>query len=250
MVAVRPANGSPKQSFGPARTPSVRDPARLAGFLYLLAIVGGVFALLYVPSQIVVSGDAVATAQNIRAHELLFRLGMAGDIVLGVIWLAVVLALYRLLKDVDRAQAQLMVILGAYMQVPLYFVNVVNYMAALLLVTGTSYLSIFPDVQRDAMAMLFLKLHDYELLASLMFAGLWLFPFGILVVKSRFLPRILGYWLIVDGFAWIAICLCGFVTPQYSHLVDRVTSPVKFAEIAIMLWLLIFGARSKGLAVA
>jgi hypothetical protein len=220
--------------------------ARIAGFLYLLSIIGGVFALLYVPDKIVVSGDAIATAQNIRLHEMLFRLGMAGDIVVGVIWLAVVLALYRLLKDVDQFQAHLMLILGAYMQVPLYFVNVVNYMAALLLVTGTGYLSVFTDVQRDAVAMLFLKLHYYELLASLMFAGLWLFPFGILVVKSRVLPRILGYWLIVDGFAWIAICLCGFVTPQYSHVVDAVTSPVKFAEVAIMLWLLIFGARSFG----
>jgi len=217
--------------------------ARIAGFLYLLSIIGGVFALLYVPDKIVVSGDAIATAQNIRVHEMLFRLGMAGDIVVGVIWLAVVLALYRLLKNVDQFQAHLMLVLGAYMQVPLYFVNVVNYAAALSLVTGTGYLSVFTGVQRDALAMLFLKLHQYQLLASLMFAGLWLFPFGILVVKSRVLPRILGYWLIVDGFAWIAICLCGFVTPQYSHVVDTVTSPIKFAEVTIMLWLLIFGAR-------
>ncbi|MGC9993330.1 MAG: DUF4386 domain-containing protein [Candidatus Cybelea sp.] len=217
--------------------------ARIAGFLYLLAIIGGVFALLYVPDKIVVSGDAIATAQNIRVHETLFRLGMAGDIVVGVIWLAVVLALYRLLKNVDQFQAHLLLVLGAYIQVPLYFVNVVNYAAALSLVTGAGYLSVFTDAQRDALAMLFLKLHQYQLLASLMFAGLWLFPFGILVVKSRVLPRILGYWLIVDGFAWIAICLCGFVTPQYSHVVDTVTSPIKFAEVAIMLWLLIFGAR-------
>jgi hypothetical protein len=217
--------------------------ARIAGFLYLLSIIGGVFALLYVPGKIVASGDAIATAQNIRVHEMLFRLGMAGDIVVGVIWLAVVLALYRLLKNVDQFQAHLLLVLGAYMQVPLYFVNVVNYAAALSLVTGAGYLSVFTDVQRDALAMLFLKLHYYQLLASFMFAGLWLFPFGILVVKSRVLPRILGYWLIVDGFAWIAICLCGFVTPQYSQVVDTVTSPIKFAEVAIMLWLLIFGAR-------
>jgi uncharacterized membrane protein len=100
--------------------------------------------------------------------------------------------------------------------------------------------------QRDAMAMLFLRLHHYELLASLVFAGLWLFPFGILVFKSGFLPRTLGIWLVLNGFAWLAISLTGFLAPQYVDTVNTVTNPMLFGEIAITLWLLIFGARTLG----
>jgi membrane-bound metal-dependent hydrolase YbcI (DUF457 family) len=220
--------------------------ARVAGFLYLLAIIVGLFALEYVPGTLIISGNAVETAHNILTNELLFRLGMAGDLAGGTLWLFVVLALYQLLKDVDRAQAHLMVVLGAFMQVPLFFVNVVNYAGALLFLEGAPFLSGFSVVQRDAMAMAFLQLHHYQLLASLVFAGLWLFPLGILVFKSRFLPRSLGVWLCVDCFAWLADCFTGFAAPQYTSAVGRFTTPVQFAEIALMAWLLIFGARTFG----
>ena len=231
----------------PERTTAVRNrDARVAGLLYLIAIIVGVFGLLYLPDRLITSGDPTATAHNIIAHEFLLRLAIVTDIIGGALWLFVVLALYQLLKDVDRTQAVLMVVLGALMQVPLFFVNVVNYVAALLLVTGTSFLAVFSEAQRDALAMLFLRLHYYELLASFMFAGLWLFPFGILVFKSGFLPRILGVWLVVDGFAWIAMCITGFLAPQYADKVESLTSPIRFAEIAITLWLLIFGARTFG----
>jgi len=220
--------------------------ARVAGLLYALAIVIGLFTLMYLPDRLITPGDASATAHGILTHELFLRLAMAGDIVGGTLWLFVVLALYRLLRDVDAVQAALMVILGAYLQVPLYFVNVVNYAAALLLVKGAPYLTVFSEAQRDALAMVFLRLHHYGFLASLLFAGLWLFPFGILVFKSRFLPRILGIWLVVDGFAYVVICLGGFLTPQYGATIDALTSPLLTGEIAITLWLLIFGARTFG----
>jgi hypothetical protein len=220
--------------------------ARVAGLLYALAIVIGLFTLMYLPDRLITVGDAAATAHTILTHEFLLRLAMAGDILGGTVWLFVVLALYRLLRDVDPVQAALMVILGAFMQVPLYFVNVVNYAGALLLVKGAPYLSVFSEAQRDALAMLFLRLHHYGFLASLLFAGLWLFPFGILVFKSRFLPRFLGIWLAVNGLAFMLVCLGGFLTPQYGGIIDAVTSPLLTGEIAITLWLLIFGARTFG----
>jgi hypothetical protein len=220
--------------------------ARLAGLLYLISVVGGIFTLRYVPDRLVASGDPVTTAHNIAANPLLLRLGIAGDLVGGVIWLFVVLALYWLLKDVDRTQADLMVILGAFMQVPLYFVNVVNYMAALTLANGANFLSAVTEAQRDALVMLFLKLHNYQLLSSLVFAGLWLFPFGILVYKSGFLPRILGVWLLLAGVAWLVVAFNGFLAPQYNEIVDKITQPVAFGEIVTMLWLLIIGARKFG----
>ena len=220
--------------------------ARVAGLLYLLSIIGGFFVLKYLPDKFIKTGDAVATAHIIATHPSLVRLAMAGDLIGGVLWLAVVLALYQLLKDVDRVQAALMVILGAFMQVPLYFVNVLNYVAALLLITDRTFFPVFSALQRDAMAMLFLRLHDYEILASLVFGGLWLFPFGILVYKSGFLPRVLGAWLVLNGFGWLAVSLSNFLAPQYADMVDTVTRPLMFGEIAITLWLLIMGARTFG----
>ncbi len=220
--------------------------ARVAGVLYALAIVIGLFTLMYLPDRLITPGNADATAHTILTRELLLRLAMAGDIVSGTIWLFVVLALYRLLRDVDPVQAALMVILGAYMQVPLYFVNVVNYAAALLLVKGAPYLGVFSEAQRYALAMVFLRLHHYQFLASLLFAGLWLFPFAILIFKSRFLPRFLGIWLMVNGLAFLAICLGGFLAPRYGGTIDAVTSPLLTGEIAITMWLLIFGARTFG----
>lgn len=217
--------------------------ARIAGLLYLVAIIGGFFVLMYLPDRLIKSGDAVATAHNILGNESLFRILMGGDLFGGVIWLFVVLALYRLLKDVDQVQANLMVILGAFMQVPLYFVNVLNYVAALLLVRGDGFLSTLSAMERDTLATLFLKLHNYELLASLVFGGLWLIPFGILVYKSGFLPRILGVWLVLNGLGWLATSFTAFLAPQYDDIVDKITSPLRLGEIAIMLWLLIVGAR-------
>ncbi len=220
--------------------------ARVAGFLYLLLTLLGLFGLEYVPSALFVTGDAAATAHNIATHEMLFRLAIVSELVAIVLELFVALALYRLFKSVDQTQALLLVILGGLIPVPLYFLNALNYIAALLLVRGGDFLAVFSAPQRDALAMLFLRLHHYELLASFVFAGLWLFPFGMLVFKSGFLPRILGIWLIVNGFAYLAITFSGFLTPQYSDAVGNVTSPILFGEIAIMLWLLIMGARQKG----
>lgn len=216
--------------------------ARVAGLLYLVAIVLGFLDLEILPGRFVKPGDAVATAHNITSHESLFRILIASDLVVGVIWLFVVLALYRLLKDVDGVQAWLMLILGAFLQVPLFFVMPVSYEGALLLLTNATVAPAFSDVQRDAMVMLFLRLHDYQFLMSLTFAGLWLFPFGVLVYKSRFLPRILGVWLIANGFAWLAITFTGILAPQNAGIVRTITSPLAFGEIAIAFWLAIMGA--------
>jgi hypothetical protein len=222
--------------------------ARAAGGLYLVAILVGFVTLRYLPDMLIKSGDALGTAHNLAEHEFLLRLAVVGDFVAGVVWLFVVLALYRLLKGVDRTQASLMVILGAFMQVPLYVVNAANYIATLLLVSDPTFLTALSSAVWAALAMLFLILHLYVLLASLLFGGLWLFPFGALVLKSRFLPRLLGAWLLVDGFAWLAICSCGFLTPQYSRAVGKLTAPFLLGEIAIALWLLIMGSRTFGRA--
>jgi len=224
---------------------SLSKNARIAGLLYILASVVGVVRLMYIPNALFVHGNATATASNIAAHESLFRLGIVSNPVGAVLWLFVPLALYRLLKGVDQTLAVLMVILGSLMQVPLFFVNTVNDAAALLFARGAGYLSVFDKPQRDAFARLFLDLHHQLDLANLIFAGLWLFPFGLLVYKSRFLPRFLGVWLMIACFAWLAFSFTGLLFPAYEDKVWSITQPIVLGEVATMLWLVIRGAKPK-----
>ncbi len=216
--------------------------ARIAGFLYLLDVLIAPFRLIYIPKTLFVSGNAAETASRIVAHESLFRLGMASDLFCGVLEIFLVLALYRLLKQVNPKHAAVMVILGL-MTVPIFFFNVLNDAAALILVHGADFLSVFDRPQLDALAMLFLRLHGQEIVAAEVFWGLWLFPLAILVYRSRFLPRFLGVWLTINGFAYLALSFTGLLVPHYDEIVSGYTFPAQLGEVVFMLWLLVMGAR-------
>jgi hypothetical protein len=224
---------------------AIKKQARVAGFLYLLIVLVGPLRLIYIPSKLFVTGDATATAGNILAHEMLFRLGMLSDLVGGALLVYLVMALYRLFRDVDQKQAVLMVILGGVMPACICLVNVVNDAAALLLIRGADFLQVFDKPQRDALAMLFLRLHYQEIVAAMTLWGLWLFPLAILTYKSGFLPRWLGIWLALNGLAYLAQSVIGELFPQYTDMLSNVAFPVQFGEIAFMLWLLIMGTREQ-----
>jgi hypothetical protein len=200
---------------------------------------------MYIPRALFVHGNASATANNIAAHETLFRLGIVGDLFCGTILIFVVLALYRLFKGVDQNLAVLMVILGGVLPAAIDFFTVLNDAAALILVRGADFLSVFDKPQRDALAMLFLRMHDQETLAAEILWGLWLIPLAILVYRSRFLPRFLGVWLIVNGFAYLAISLTGLLLPHYENAVANIAFPALTGEVAFLLWLLIKGAKEQ-----
>ncbi len=219
--------------------------ARVAGLLYLLGSLFGVVRLIYVPNTLFVYGNATATANNIAEHELLFRFGIVSYLLCAALWIFVTLALYRLFKGVNQTLAVLMVILGSLMVTPIFFANTVNDAAALLLVHGGGYLSVFDKPQRDAFARLFLDLHHQLDLANEIFWGLWLIPYGLLVYKSRFLPRILGVWLIMACFAYLALSFTGLVFPAYEDQVNNIAQPLLLGELATMLWLLIMGTNEK-----
>ena len=223
--------------------------ARVAGALYLLTAFLAPFSLIYVPSRLIVQRDAAATANNILAHETLFRSSIFVDLISGVIFIFVVLALYRLLSSVNKTHASLMVIL-VLLSVAVGFVDELNNVAALALFRGADFLAVLEKPQRDALAMLFLRLNGQGNVINEIFWGLWLFPFGALVFRSRFLPRILGVWLIINGFAYLALSFTGLVLTQYDGMVSRITFPVLFGELAIALWLLIKGAKVQPLAAA
>ena len=226
-----------------------KNPGRFAGLLYVLTSIVGFFAMGYVPGKLIVHGDAMATANNIVASEMLFRLGIAGAIVGQAGFIFVALALYDLLKGVSRRQASLMVIL-IVVSIPIALVNELNSIAALLLVRGVDFLSVIEKPQREALAMLFLKLHVQGFVLAEMFWGLWLFPLGLLVYRSRFLPRFLGVWLGLAGVAWVIESLTGILWPLYLDKVDHYLQPAIIGEIVFMLWLLIMGAKPPALNVA
>ena len=228
---------------------SLSKNARVAGLLYL-SLMTAPLRLVYIPNKLFVSGNATATANNIAAHETLFRLGIVSDLFTATMAIFLTLALYRLFKGVDKNLARLVVILGSLMVTPIYFLNTINDAAALLLARGGNFLSAFEKPQRDALAMLFLRLHGHGILANEIFWGLWLFPFGLLVYRSRFLPRILGVWLMINCFAYLATSFTGLLFPQHEATVGNIVFPVMFGEVAIMLWLVIMGAKEQALDAA
>jgi hypothetical protein len=229
---------------------STRNPGRVAGLWYLLLVLAGPIRLIYIPSKLFVHGNATATARNIAAHEWLFRLGIVSDLLCAVILIFLTLALYRLFKAVDQNLAVLVVIFGGVMPALIDFVGVVSDAAALTLVRGADFLSVFEKPQRDALAMLFLRLHDHQNTAAEILWGLWLFPLAILTYRSRFLPRFLGVWLTINGFAYVLLSLTGELLPQYQNKLFLLSQPALFAEIAFMLWLVIRGAKPPAPAVA
>ena len=221
---------------------SPRNPGRVAGLLYLLTSIAGFFAMGYVPGKLIVDGNAAVTASNIAAHETLYRLGIAGGLIGQAGFIFVALALYDLLQGVKPKQASLMVIL-IVVSIPIAFLNELNAFAALILVRGADFLSVFDRPQRDALAMLFIELHGHGFGIAELFWGLWLFPLALLVYRSRFLPRFLGVWLAIAGVAWVVLSLTGVLLPKYETKVYTGAQPAFFGEIAFMLWLVIKGAK-------
>jgi hypothetical protein len=225
---------------------STYDPGRVAGFLYLL-LGFSVVRPVYISGALIVHQDAGTTANNIKAHELLFRMGIVSDVLAGISCILVALALYQVFKGVDRKLAVLMVILGGLVPGMIDFFNVGSDIAALLLARGENFLTVFEKPQRAALAMLFLRVHDQGSLINEIFAGLWLFPFGVLVFRSGFVPRILGVALVINGIAYLAISLTGLLEPNYGDRISRIASPALLGEGAIILWLLIKGAKPQPL---
>ncbi|PYO77737.1 MAG: DUF4386 domain-containing protein [Gemmatimonadetes bacterium] len=220
----------------------LRRKARYAGFLYLLMGITAPIGLLYVPGKLIVSGNATATADNIRAAPSLLGIGIASELFHQVVNVFLVLALFRLFAEVNKRQATLMVVLGV-LGVPVVMLNVLNEIAPLALVSGQNFLSVFDKSQQDALAYLFIRLHGRGLDVASIFWGLWLFPFAMLVIESGFIPRILGYLMMLAGFGYLLNVATVILAPQYAHLVGDITMILGVGELPIMFWLLIWGAR-------
>lgn len=227
---------------------SLKGKARIAGLWYL-GFTLGPFYLLYVPSKTVVHNDAAATAMRVLNHETLYRWGMLTETLGAVIFIGLSLALYRLFEDVDRHRARQLVAL-VLVSSALGLASVVFSAAALLVFRSRGAFAGIEGPAREAIGMLLVLMHGQATGVNQTFWGLWLLPFGWLVVRSRFLPRWLGYWLLLDGIAWIVVGMIWFLAPDYTDALFRYFQPVFLAELAAMLWLLIIGAKEQPRAVA
>ncbi len=216
-------------------SPLVR--ARVAGLLYLLANVPAPFALVFLPAQLIVRGDAATTASNILASESLFRLAIVGLLFNSIVNIFLVLALYQLLNVVNRNMASLMVIFMLVV-VPIGMLNELNSLAVLQLLSGAEYLNVFTTEQLQALMYFFLRLHGQGLNIAQIFWGLWLFPMGYLIFPSGFLPRILGVLLMIGCFGYVIQSLLAFL--GYNVSIIFFTS---WGELLLVLWLLIKGVN-------
>jgi hypothetical protein len=226
------------------------NPGRVAGFWYLLLVIVGPLRLMYIPDKLFVHGNAAATVNKIATHELLFRLGILADLIGAVVLIFLTLAFYRLFAGVDRNLAVQVVIFGGVMPALIYFVGVVSDFAVLTFVRGGDFLSVFDKPQRDALAFLFIKLRDHQNTAAEILWGLWLLPLAALVYKSRFLPRFLAVWLSLCGFCYLALSVTGVLWPEYQNKVFAISQPAFFGEVALMLWLVIKGAKPQAVSPA
>jgi hypothetical protein len=221
---------------------SIRRQARFAGFLYLLVAIIAPFAVFVIPGRMIVRGDAAATAERVMASESLYRLGMAAHLVSATLFLLVVLALYQLLKGVNGKRALVMLALAA-VGIVMSLANELNNLAALAIWSRPEFLSVFEKSELDALGYLFLRLHGQGSVLASVFWGLWLFPFGALVIRSGFIPKIFGILVMVAGIGYVVSAATSLVLPQHAPLVGRYAMFLYFGELPIILWLLIRGAN-------
>ena len=227
-----------------------KKTARVAGFLYLLVVIFSVFTLEYVPGKVIVWDNPTATANNILTSGMLFRLGIVISILGHISFILLSLVLYKLLKTVNKRYALLMVIL-VLLSIPISYSLVIKEFDILQLATRSKYLEAFSASQIQAQIMFAFESYDNGLIISQIFWGLWLFPFGYLVFKSGFLPKILGILLMLGCFSYLFDSIGRTLFTNYYDFINSrmILLPASLGEIGSCLWLLIMGAKEKPAAV-
>ncbi|MBU6248392.1 MAG: DUF4386 family protein [Xanthomonadaceae bacterium] len=238
-----PAPRSPRMVMGESPR-STRRLGRMAGAAYLVNVLAGIFSLMVVPSITGGHGNPVATVQTIMARETLYRAGIAVALLCYVEFLLLPLLLYRLLGAVKRNAAALMVVLAA-VSVPLSIASLTHKLDVLALLGHAAWLHAFDAGQLQSQVMLPLAGYASDLLLAQVFWGLWLIPFGWLVIRSGQLPRLLGYLLVLGGVSYVAdvagqVLVAGHGDMSFARYV---TLPAALGEIGTCLWLLVMGAR-------
>lgn len=228
-----------------SRNRPLKKTARLAGLLYLVFGLPTFFGLMYVPSRLIVHGDAATTAHNIVASEFLFRAGIVSNLIGQIGFISIPLTLYLLFKAVNNKLAWLMVALFG-ISIPISVLNELNQIAVLAVLHSTPYLAAFEKPQLDALVMVFLGVYNHGNFLAQIFWGLWLLPFGILILKSDLMPRMLGVLLIVSCFSYLISTFTFLLVPAYAPVISTAAAvPAGLGEVLVVLWLLIKGVKDQ-----
>lgn len=222
---------------------SIRRQARLAGLLYLLDAATGVIYLAYLPGRLFTPGGAAATASHIQASATLLRWSMACELLQQIIEVFLILVLYGLFKNVDRPLARQMAVLGL-IPIPIVLLNVLNEIAAQMLANGASIVAGLAAPQREALATLFITLHAQGIEVAAIFWGLWLIPFGLLILRCGFIPKPLGVAVMIAAAGYLLGSLTSLLMPWAAGAVGGISGLLELGEPPIILWLLIWGARA------
>lgn len=227
------------------KTLSDQAIARTAGLLYLGVVLTGIFSLMYVPSKLIAADNAMETCRNIKAFETLFRSGILAGILCYIFFLFLSPVLYRLLKPVNGDLAKLMALL-AILSVPVYFINVQNLFSVLSVIKEGTRLGLSAE-QIQVQAMLYLDQYGNGMRMVHIFSGLWLFPLGLLIFKSGFLPKILGVLLMLGCFGYLINFTGHAMIENYSEMgvSSYISLPASIGEIGTCFWLLIMGIKDR-----
>src|SRR5215212_9323754 len=234
---------APPFSTAPATSDarSLRSRIRFATFLYVVMNNLGVFNLIYVPLAFRVAGDATATMRRVAESPMTYRSGILCGLFSGILFLVVACLLHDLFKDVDRKQAMLLVV-SVSGAVAIGLANLIPQIGVLVVSSKAEYLTVFTRPQLDAAGLALINLVSAGDILAMAFWGVWLFPFGVLIIKSRFIPRVLGVFLIVAGAAYLATSFISILFPAHRQMTFYLAMPFMAGEMVAVLWLLIKGA--------
>jgi hypothetical protein len=225
---------------------SIQRNARLAGVLYLIITIAAIVAHMYVPSTLIVPGDATATVGNISNSEMLFRFGGIGSeliVLLSEVILAVLL--YVLLKPVNKTLS-LVAAVSRLIMTTIHGFNLINYFFVLIIVGGAGFLSGFDAGQLNSLAMLFLEAHSFGFTIGIAFLVIHVFVLGYLIYKSGYFPKIIGILFIIAGLGYLIDSFFLLLIPSYTTTPIYIAIPIAIAELVFPVWLLIKGVNKEG----
>lgn len=223
---------------------SPRALARLAGILYLVITIAAIVAHGYVPAQLIVAGDAAATANHILAAEPLFRIGIGSEVIILLCEVVLSIILYILLKPVSTTLSLVALVFRLAMTT-IHAINLLNSFIVLLLLGGDGYLAAFSADQVHALVLLFLNAHQYGFTIGIVFFAPHVAVLGYLIVKSGYFPRIFGILFMLAACGYLINSTALLFVPGYGTTPAFIALPIAFAEIAFPLWLLIKGVNAE-----
>lgn len=223
---------------------SIQRSARYAGLAYIILVVSGIFALLYVPGELLDLGEPQQTIDNIRSGEGLFRAKVVADLIRTLAFALLAFMLYEVFRDVNKRAARLLV-LSVLLSIPLSLVNIIPELDILSLLDAEGLGAMFAEEQVQAAVMAKLHRVNNGILLAQAFWGLWLIPFGYLVLRCGFLPKFFGYLLLAGSLGYLMDSLGPMLSADYaSNLLSNISGlAAAIGEIGIGLWLLIRGVR-------